>query len=180
MDPLTRDRNIDVATSSGNSQRRMWGPVDLVWAGVYLLNLPFAFGLGLYFTESVGRAGMIAGTLLLSVLGNRICVHYPKIRRLLIPGGILVGVSAFLPQLIKVVSGRSGGLPPLHLIAGLLAFEIGELPGVVQHDTSGMPGAILNEWGGLIVTLAAGALLMIFATLSGGLIRLMTPKRWWS
>jgi len=155
---------VDAGRTVGVVGRRV-RLLQLAWTAVFLVNLPLPVLFGLSATENDGRAGMFVATLLLLILGFWVCATSGRAGRVLIVGGVLVGLSQFIPA--------------LQFAAGMASLGLGQALGQVKPHYGGEPGNVISEAGGFLVTLSTGDLLMTASVALGLLLQAITPRRWW-
>lgn len=133
------------------------------WVAVLLFNLivPLLFAWSM--TNHQARLGCAIAIALAALVGAALCRWAPSAMLIVIRGGVFVAVSQVFPA--------------LQIIAGALSFStlsrIGMLP------TTDVPDVISSTFGGFMVTLSTGILLLAASCVFGIGLWMITPKSWW-
>ena len=110
-------------------------------------------------TSEGGRIGMAAGTALLWYFGHRICAMNDAISRVLVGGGVVVGLAQLFPV--------------AHIFVGLAS--VGIANALLQQPSSDM--GVTSEIGGLIATGTMGLVMMSGASVIGAIGALLFRRR---
>jgi hypothetical protein len=128
------------------------------WRSAWMIAWPFIYGANMIVPIMVGRElirdagllGVIFASVLLLALGWTLFVTWPALAIRLSLGSIFTALLQFFPI--------------LHFILGILAFGLAvELGQATDMNDQVMP-SIDTEWGGFIVTLTMGFMLMLIST----------------
>jgi hypothetical protein len=140
-------------------------PIRLLvgWTAVCLLNMPLPLLLAGEVTKHHGRTGMLVASATLFLVGAWVCVAQPKLGLALVVGGAPIALSQIVPF--------------LQIMAGLVALAVGEFFQQVENQDD-VPGQVVSEPGGFILTMITGGLLMGAALTLGLLMRALIPTRW--
>jgi hypothetical protein len=135
------------------------------WVIVFLFNMGMPLFFALSMTGPSERIGMFVAALLLFVAGLLVCRENGHFAWSVIAGAIIVGISQ--------------AVPVLHVIAGLVGFQIAAAFGFTLDGNADRADRSAGVGGGLIVTLVVGGILLGASTGIGVILRLITPKHWW-
>ena len=124
----------------------------VAWFGVFVFNLIVPLLFGLLTTDKGGRIGMAIAVIMFFAAGCWICVNHREIGCFLIAGGFLVGLSQMVPV--------------LQFAAGLVGIVICHVVRLMDTEDA------TNEFGGFVLTLITGGILLGVSTVSGFLIHL--------
>ena len=137
----------------------------VTWAFVFAVNLALPLLFSSSITQQHGKLGMSIAALFLLASGCHVCSISRKQAAVLISGGALVGLSQLFPF--------------LQFIAGILGLIVGQFLGLVYAGNDERSPQIISEFGGFVVTLVTGGILMAASASAGILLRFVTPARWW-
>jgi hypothetical protein len=96
--------------------------------------------------------------------GCLVCSNVRKIGVCLIIGGIAIGLTQMFP------------IP--QIVAGTVAMRIGQALGLAKMDDDDNLACVANEFGGFVITIVTGAILMTLSAGIGFLLQLVLD-RWW-
>ncbi len=132
-------------------QSKAWWGWVAAWSLVFAMNLPFPLALGLAVTEGGGRIGMGLAAMMLWTAGLAAGSWSERLRAVMLSGGSLVALFQIIFPVLQVVAGVIG-LQSWSGVAGVGGLEIRG------------PNA---EFGGFLVTLTTGQLLVTAALVCG-------------
>jgi hypothetical protein len=155
--------SLEDLTSAEPANRSAISRLELGWFGVFALNLAFPLLFGWELTRANGRIGMLLAIPVLLAAGRWICREHRDLGRLLVVGGVLVGLSQVYPL--------------LQMVAGIGGMLVGQVLGQVSMAGAATP-APLSQVGGFVMALTTGSLLMAFSCLIGYGVK-HAPRQWW-
>ena len=149
-----------VADANRRGQKRIY----LAWVAVFAFNMAVPLLFGLSMINWRGMIGMAVAIVVLMATGCWICATFREFGVSLVIGGMLIGLTQMVPI--------------LQFIAGMVGVTIGEVLGVFHMGDEDSPTRI-NEFGGFIVTLITGTILITMSAASGFLFLRLIPDHWW-
>ncbi len=148
----------------GQEERRS-RRILLAWVAVFVLNMAFPLLFGWSLTREHGRIGMMAAASLLLAMGWCICSVARDFATPFIGGAAFVALAQLFPI--------------LQMIAGLIGMGVGQALDLADFGDESRPDRILSEFGGFVITIVTGGLLIAAGAGFGLLIRSFTPVGWW-
>ena len=141
----------------GKPEEAAGRPLSRAWLTVFLANSPVPLFYAWFLTAKHGRIGMVAAIVLWWSLGHLVCKTNRRLGLSLVAGGILVALSQCFPL--------------LQIIAGMVSLNIyGRLAQAVAGGSVRGPQE-QTEFGGFLVTMLTGGMLMAVALGFGSVIR---------
>jgi len=134
--------------------------VYVAWGGVFSFNIFIPLIFGWMSTTESGRTGMAIAIVVQLCAGFWVCARVRTIGHYLVIGGFAIGLSQVFP------------IP--QFVAGLVALIIGRGLGVANTEDN-----VTSAFGGFIVTMITGSILMALSAGCGFLVKQLGFDRWW-
>jgi hypothetical protein len=129
------------------------------WGGVFMFNILVPAFFGWLSTTESGRTGMVIAVVVQLCAGFWVCAKVRTIGLYLVIGGFAVALSQVFPI--------------LQFIAGAVALGIGRVLGLANTEDN-----VTSEFGGFIVTMITGGILMALSAGCGFLVQQIGFERW--
>jgi len=137
--------------------------LSIQWTVVVLVNLIVPYLIAGEMTGPMGGWGIFLGVVLVLLFGAWASRAIPMGVLLTVRGGVLVALSQFFPV--------------IHLLAGLLSIDFHRRTGIIPAEQ--LDRGNLGFFSALLLTVSTGGILLMISCGLGGILKWITPSRWW-
>jgi hypothetical protein len=132
------------------------------WLFVFATNLAVPLLFSSSVTQAHGSLGMVFAILALLTLGGFLCTYHRELSRALLIGGVLIAMTQLIP------------IP--QILAGWIGLAIGNALGLAEFSRGDQPARLTSEFGGFVVTLITGGILITAAACIGLTLRWLASR----
>ena len=144
-----------------NRRVQMW--TFGTWIFVFAINMAVPLLFSASMTEEHGKLGMAVALGAFLTCGCFLCAFHRELARALIIGGVVVALTQIIPM--------------LQFIAGSIGMAVGLGLGVADFGGDERGPSLTSEFGGFVVTLVTGGILITAAAVSGLSIQWLASRR---
>jgi large-conductance mechanosensitive channel len=147
----------------GTSSRRARAWTFGAWIFVCAINLAVPLLFSATLIEAHGKIGMMLAIVSFFFCGCCLCAFQRDLALAVIIGGVFVALTQLFPI--------------LHIVAGWIGVAVGDALGLADFGSGDKSPRLLSEFGGFVVTLITGGILMAVATGIGLAIQWFRSRR---